>query len=123
MTNPLSLNRKSFLFKSLQRLDIQLYVLRGFVPDFERLDWVHEKRPLFSDEGLVKLTLSLIPGTEAKLKKTVSAMGGWDKIVDPNFFVSDEVFSRLEEAGLNRIQFQKTRRYYAGEYHVGRNLE
>lgn len=105
------MDRTSKVFKLLRDIDITLTVWRGLLPDFQRLAFVYEERKLFSDDGLIKIGLSMIPGTERPLKAAVKKLGGWNHIVSPSFTVTEEVYSTLESAGLSRERFNKTREY------------
>ncbi len=106
-------DRKFSLRDITKKVDIAWYVNLGFIPDFRQLDFVHQKRSLFSKTGLIKIQLSIIPFTDRKLKSAVGKLGGWRTITSPQFEVTEDVYFALEEAGLERDQFDLSRKYLA----------
>ncbi|CAN5600404.1 hypothetical protein BH11CYA1_BH11CYA1_28600 [soil metagenome] len=107
------MNRTSILFQFLRRIDIFVYCMRGLAMDYDRLDFNQNERQLFSDEGLLRTSMSVIPWTDRTLASAVRELGGWGKIVQRSFVVTDEVYSKLEQAGFSREQFDKSREYLA----------
>lgn len=97
----------------LRGFDTLWSTLRGYTPDFERLSFVHKERRLFSNEGLVKERLSLIPFDEFALKRVVEKYGGWQKITRENFIPPEELLAALENAGLSRTDFLHSREFLA----------
>lgn len=114
------MNKNSKFYKFLRNIDCFVFVNRGLIPDLERLDFVREERKFFSDEGLIRISMSIIPGTDRSLKTAVKALGGWDLITHPSFLVTEDVYSRLEAAGLSRKVFDKSRAYLAKSTSYGR---
>lgn len=114
------MNKNSIFYKFLRNIDIFVYVNRGLIPDLERLDFVREERKLFSDGGLLRISMSIIPGTDGQLKATVKALGGWDLLMQPSFIVTEEVYSKLEGSGLGREQLDRSRAYIAKSSGYGR---
>ncbi len=107
------MKKRSIFKRLLQNVDAFIFVNRGLIPDLQRLDFVREKRKLFSDEGLIRISMSIIPGTDRSLKAAVKALGGWDLITHPSFSVTEDVYSKLEAASLSRNVFDKSRAYLA----------
>lgn len=114
------MKRSSVFYNFLRKIDVFVYVNRGLIPDLKRLDFVREERQLFSDEGLLRISMSIIPGTDGRLKATVKALGGWQVLMQPSFIVTEEVYSKLERSGLGREQFDKSRAYIANPSRYGK---
>ena len=107
------MNRNSLLYKVLRNLDSFQFVYRGLEPDFDQLDFLRDERKLFSDKGLIRARMTMLPGTDMALVAAVKELGGWDAIMQPSFVVTEEVYSRLERAGFSREQLDKSREFNA----------
>ncbi len=111
MGQAMNVSRTSRLYRTVRRIDSFLYVFLGYIPDFRQLDFVHERRELFTKEGLIKQELSLIPFTDRALKSAVKELGGWQWIMSEDFKPTEEVYKKLEAAGFAREKYEKSRAY------------
>lgn len=105
--------RRSRLRRFVEKVDRAWFLWCGFIPDFERLHYFHWKRSLFTTAGLMRAQLSVIPGVDAKLKKTVKELGGWNKIMHPDFILTKYMYAKLADAGFEKEQVKASRAYLA----------
>lgn len=105
------LSLRERLSRLLRRLDTRFYIAMGWIPDVKNLDFVYERRKLFTFDGLIKTHLSLVPFVEYKLKLTVLELGGWESVMDPERTFTENEIEKLEQAGLNKTQVELSRLY------------
>ena len=53
--------------------------------------------------------LSLFPLGDHSLKPLIDEFGGWQKVLDPDQSVPDELYARLDEAGYSKKQIDNLR--------------
>lgn len=104
---------KGFAYKLIRRIDTFWLFLSGYTPDFERLEFFHQERKFFTKDALIKEQLSLIPGTEMSLKSAVRHFGGWERLMDSQIELNEEIYEQLEKSGFSREQVDLSRRFLA----------
>jgi hypothetical protein len=101
------------LRRIIQLIDIYWLALDGYITDFEQLDYVYSERRPFSKSGMIKDSLSMFPWRDRLLKRIANQYGGWERIMSPDYEVTEKIYADLERAGFSRESYNLSRKYLA----------